>query len=273
MAFQQKIFRAVSMILLQKKDYKTLFDYSHKTYQDYKAKRQFKKANHDFKLLLLTYCVNASFKLYEHEDSLEFAEELRKGMEEYDAMLMEKYSPFYENALVINYSKTNPAKAIEILRKKKQGLSIPKMSIYDVYIYLNLALCYFTSARYDEAIKEVIAVKMLPLYKKIDELLRLKIDIAELIIRFEMSDLDIIEYRIKQIQREFKSILLEESSEREQVMIKLISGMSKFANYASRKNLETLAQQMIKEGEELEEGADIIDYDDWLKTKFKHLGA
>jgi len=211
--------------------------------------------------------------LYKHEDSLGFAEELRKGIEEYDGLLMEKYSPFYENALVINYSKTHPAKAIEILRKKKQGLSIPKMSIYDVYIYLNLALCYFTNARYDEAIKEVIAVKMLPLYKKIDELLRLKIDIAELIIRFEMSDLDIIEYRIKQIQREFKSILLEESSEREQVMIKLISGMSKFANYATRKNLETHAQQMISEGEGLEEGADIIDYDEWLKTKFKHLGA
>ncbi|MEI6313153.1 MAG: hypothetical protein WCP57_12900 [Bacteroidota bacterium] len=265
--FTIKLYRAVSLILMTKEDYEGLRNFTEKTYKDALKNNIFNKSNHDSKLQMLTFLVNALFKLKEYKLSLSYAEELRKAMMEYDKMLEKKYEFFYHNTLVINYSVIDIDKAISLLLDMKNNIKKNKMTFYDIFTFINLALCYYKKNRFDDAIKQLISMKTQDVFKNADEHLRLKIDIAEQIIRFEINDFDIIDYRVNQIRREFKKLLLQEEAQRENEMLKLIVGISKSPDYYSQKKWQQVAKNIMKIETDIEE---FIDYNEWIQKKFKH---
>ncbi len=264
--FTIKLYRAVSLILMQKEDYTGLRDYSEKIYTEAIKQKLFNKSNHDSKLQMLTFLVNALFKLKDHKNSLLYAEELRKSMLEHNHLLEKKYEFFYNNALVINYSVIDMDKALTVLLKMKGNIDAKNITFYDIFTYINLALCYYKKKNYDDAIKQLITMKTLDVFKNGDIHLRLKIDVAEQIIRYELSDFEIIEYRMNQMKREFKTLLTTKEAKRENEMIKLILLMSKSPNYATQKKIKDLAQSICKIDTDIEE---FIEYNEWIQQKFK----
>jgi tetratricopeptide (TPR) repeat protein len=268
--FTIKLCRAVSLILLQKEDYKGLKEFTEKAYKDALKQKIFNRTNHDSKLQMLTFLVNALFKLKDYKNSLIYADILKKAMLEYDKLHYQKYEFFYNNTLVINYSVIDIDKAIDILKKMQESIDKKHMVFYDVFTYINLSLCYYKKNKYDDAIKQIIKVKTFDVYKNADEHLRLKIDIAEQIIRFEMTDYEIIDYRIQQIKREFKKLLTSQEALRENEMLKLLLLMSKTPDFAINKKLLKIAKETIAIETEIEE---FIDYNEWILKKFKNLSA
>jgi hypothetical protein len=268
--FTIKLYRAVSLILLQKEDYKGLKEFTEKAYKDALKQKIFNRTNHDSKLQMLTFLVNALFKLKDYKNSLIYADILKKAMLEYDKLHYQKYEFFYNNTLVINYSVIDIDKAIDILKKMQESIDKKHMVFYDVFTYINLSLCYYKKNKYDDAIKQIIKVKTFDVYKNADEHLRLKIDIAEQIIRFEMTDYEIIDYRIQQIKREFKKLLTSQEALRENEMLKLLLLMSKTPDFAINKKLLKIAKETIAIETEIEE---FIDYNEWILKKFKNLSA
>ena len=264
--FTVKLYRAVSLILMQKEDYEGLRKFIEKAYKEAVKNKLYNKSNHDSKLQMLTFLVNALFKLKEYKNSLVYAEILYKAMLEYDAMLQSKYQFFYNNALVINYSVINIDKAIEVLVKMKSNINKNKVNFYDIFTYINLALCYYKKSNFVDAIKQLISMKTLTIFNTADEHLKLKIDIAEQIIRFEMNDFNIIDYRIQQIKRTYKKLLLSKEAIREYELMKLILLMSKYPDYTRSKKILQLAKSILKINIEMEE---FIDYNEWIETKLK----
>lgn len=262
---QLKIYRAVSLQLLQKNDFKTLLEYSLKTYKQLSGQRAFTKNNHENKLQIISFIINSNFKLGKYEDSLAYANHLFDAMHEFDKALFEKYAPFYQNALVINYSKLEPKKAIQLLQDKKNQIKNYKAGIYDCFTFINLALCYYKLQQPNEAIKELIGVQQLDVYKKLDEQLRMKIEIAEQLIRFEMLDFNIIEYRINQIKRSFKDLM--ESNQRDYSMIRIVSGMIKSPDFKTNKALQKQVSLLLNTSSQID--SDIIYYNEWLLKYFK----
>jgi predicted nucleic acid-binding protein len=250
---------------MTKEDYSGLRTFTEKTYKDALKNNVFNKSNHDSKLQMLTFLVNALFKLKEYKLSLSYAEELRKAMMEYDKMLEKKYEFFYHNTLVINYSVIDIDKAISLLLDMKNNIKKNKMTFYDIFTYINLALCYYKKNRFDDAIKQLITMKTQEVFKNADEHLRLKIDIAEQIIRFEINDFDIIDYRVNQIRREFKKLLLQEEAQRENEMLKLIVGISKSPDYYAQKKWQQVAKNIMKIETDIEE---FIDYNEWYRMQY-----
>ncbi len=264
--FTIKLYRAVSLILMQKEDYHGLRDYTEKTYKEAVKHKLFNKSNHDSKLQMLTFLVNALFKLKDHNNSLRYAEELQKAMLEHNRLLEKKYEFFYNNALVINYSVIDIDKALKVVLRMKENIDPKNITFYDIFTYINLALCYYKKRNFDDAIKQLITMKTLDVFKSGDEHLRLKIDIAEQLIRFELADFDIIEYRMNQIKREFKILLTTKAASRENEMIKLILLMSKSPNYAAQKKIITQAQHICKIETDIEE---FIEYNQWIQQKIR----
>lgn len=262
--FSIKLYRAVSLILMQKEDYLGLKNFIEKAFKEAVKNKIFNKHNHDSKLQLLTFLVNALFKLKEYKNSLSYAEVLHKSMLEFDAMLQSKYQFFYNNALVINYSVIDIDKAITVLIEMKASIKKNKENFYDIFTYINLALCYYKKSKFDDAIKQLITMKTLDVFDNADEHLQLKIDIAEQIIRFEMNDFDIIDYRIQQIKRTYKKLLLSKEASRENEVMKVILLMSKTPNFKTNNKVLTIAKSILKLTTQMEE---FIDYDDWLKNK------
>ena len=95
-------------------------------------------------------------------------------MEAYDRIYFDKYFVFYMNAQVINYSVIDPEKAILLLEDLKKSKMRQKLSFYEIFMYLNLALLYFEKKDYDRSIRQMIDLNMLESFKKADEVLKLK---------------------------------------------------------------------------------------------------
>lgn len=261
-----KLFHAVSQILLQRRDYKALEDYLLNIYREFQKEKLFSKSNHDTKLQLLTYLVNALFKNDKLKQSLKYADELRKAMEEYHHMLYDKYFFFYYNSLVINYSKLNADKAISILEDLKDNEKIKSNAFYQTFVYLNLVILWFDKRQYKDAIKNLNKLYQLDQYKSTDENIRFRIAVTELIIRYELKDFDLLEYKIDQVRRDFKSFL--NRSEKEKEFIGIVRSIINSADHKADKKLANRVKLFLKERDkDTDEDIEIISYNNWLKEK------
>ncbi len=265
-----KIYQSVSRILLQQHDYKSLEEYLLKTLTEFTKESLFDKTNHDTKLQMLTYLANTLNKNNKQEESLKYTAMLKESMTEFGGFLHDKYLLYYYNALVLNYKDIDKNKAIEILHEARENAIIRKTPLNMVIIYLQLALQYFDIKSFKQANKNIVRLKIDDGYKSLDKAFQLKINISELIIRYEMEDSDYVEYLIPQVRKEFKELLLDSNYERQKTILEVIERII----YVDR--LEKDEQLMAKVNYIIgtmtfEEAADIdlINYNEWLSGKLK----
>jgi tetratricopeptide (TPR) repeat protein len=265
--FRIKLYSLVSQLLLQKKDYINLEAYLLRTWKELNEAHLFTRNNHDTKLQMLTYIVNTLFKNGKIKESLEYAEQLHSAMEEFNQLLFDKYEIFYYNALVNNYSTSDIPKAIELLQEMLKRPNLNKVPFYELFIYLNLATSYFDLKNYNQAIKNLNKLYHIDSYKKADKTLRFKISLAELIIRYELGDLDFWKYRYEQVLREYQDDLARASAKREKAMLlvmnKSVDWVDGLKNRSKRAELDDLLKQLKEEASEDE----VIQYFRWLNDK------
>ena len=267
--FRLRSYAAVSQILLQKRDYAALETYLLKTYKDFLKSNIFNKGNHDTKLQMLTYIVNSLFKTNKLRESLKYTEQLHAAMEEYGKALYDKYLFFYYNSLVINYSKLDKREAIRILENLMDQKKLTGNPFYEVFIYLNLAVLHFDLGEYRDAIRHISKLYLLDSYRNADRALQMKIAVSELIIRFELRDLDYLEYRIGRIRKDFKDLLKENQFLKEKEFLSIILTMTNSTADLSDKSLIKKCSEFIDKYKVTEEGDDeILNYTNWLQEKF-----
>jgi len=267
-----RIYHAVSRILLQQHDYKSLEEYLLLTLKEFTAEDLFNKNNHDTKLQLLTYLSNALFKNKKHKASLEYAGKLKEAMAEYNNLLKDKYLFYYYNTLVNNYSEVDGDKAISILQEaivnNKINLVVPHSR---VIFNLNLALQYFDKKEFKLANRCIVKLKLDDRYTSLDDAFKLKIAIAELIVRFEQNDHDYVERQIGVLKKQHVSLLKDVSYFRQREILDILSKLIYCQNLASDKNLLKQIDGLTKSMETEEAGdSDILNYNSWLKGKIRH---
>lgn len=263
-----KIYQSVSRILLQQQDYKSLEKYLLKTFDEFTKEKLFNKNNHDTKLQMLTYLINSLFKNKKIDLSLTYVDKLKSAMEEFGKALYDKYLFYYYNSLVINYSVKNIDKAIEILHEAKDNSSIKKLPIYNVFVYLNLAVLNFDKRNFKESLKHLVKPMMQDAFQHLDEAWHLKLAVFELMIRYELNDFDYLEHKSERIRKEYAALLKKEEYTRQKQMVLVIDKMVKSDGIKKNK-------QLLKEINVLLDGillnstsdTDIINYSDWLKAK------
>ncbi len=270
--FRTQLFNAVSQVLLQKHDYESLENFVKDTMKIFNQKKWFDKNNHDICLKMHTYMVNALFKNGKYTQSLKAAELLKHEMDQYGSLLADKYTIFYYNALVINYSVVNPAEAIVVLENLKSKHQKQGDSFYHNFIFINLAIVYFRQQNFEKAIDQIIELGTKDSFKKAAPMLQLKLSVLELMIRLEMNDFQIIEYRTNQIQRQFKAIFTGEEGIRQKNMLVLINRMAKMYDVKSKRKVKDLLEQFIADKSKLiPDDADLIDYFRWARQKLEKL--
>ena len=262
-----KIYTAVCQILIQKHDYISLEKYLLKTYSEFKNENLFSKTNHETKLQMLTYLINALSKNDKIKEALHYIDLLKLSMDEYDKLLFNKYQPFYHSTLVHNYVKFDLDKAIDLLEELKINKQIRNASsFYDMFIFLNLAIVWWRKDDYKKAIKNLVQLYKHDSYKNANEQLQFKISMFELILRYELNDFDFLEHRIQQIEKDFQKILKESALELE--LLQIIKAMILSTSFRSDKKLRARIDKFIlltanrKQGDD-----DIIHYGNWLQKK------
>ncbi|MBL0342807.1 MAG: hypothetical protein IPP71_19110 [Bacteroidetes bacterium] len=265
--FRFRIYTAVSQILLQNRDYLALEEYLLKTYKEFTKLELFNKNNHDTKLQMLTYLVNSLFKNDKLKQSLQYIDLLKQAMEEHGRILYDKYLFFYYNSLVINYSKLDKEKAIKVLEDIRENRKITSTPFYEIFIYLNLGVLHFDLSRYRESLRFITRLYQLESYKNADRALQLKIAVVELMVRFELRDLEYLEYRIAKMKKDFKELLKKDEFLKEKDFIQLMAQLDLIGGKpALLKKTHIFIDKYKVSGDSDDE---IINYGAWLKEKIK----
>lgn len=265
-----KIYRSVSQILLQRHEYVALEEYLEKTYSDFTKEKLFNKTNHESKLQMLTYMVNCLFLNKKLKESLKYAEILKNSMEQYGAIKKDKYLFFYYNALVNNYGTLDKNKAIDVLMELKSSSWLKKTPYYEVFVFGNLAILNYELNNFKKAVKNLHHLYLLDSYKNTDESYKFKTEISELIIRYELNDFDYLEYRIKQVRKDFKVKLNLAENKRENELLEIMSELIYTNSIRANKELYNKINTFLDvESREERLYSEMIDYDSWLKEKIK----
>lgn len=265
--FRFKLYSLVSQLMLQKKDYQNLEAYLLRTWEDFSKEKLFTRNNHDTKLQMLTYIVNTLFKNGKMQESLRFAGMLKNAMQEFNKLLYDKYEIFYYNALVNNYSVIDVNKAIELLKEMQELENVKKLPFYELFIYINLATSYFDIKNFNQAIKNLNRAYLLDSYAKADAALKFKIAVAEMIIRYELGDLEFWKYRYEQILKEFRPQLEKENNTAERRMLRVVSSSIDINNGMRSREVRDEIHELIDLLESQTEEDEIIKYSRWLKEK------
>jgi hypothetical protein len=260
-----KIIQSISKLLLQKRLYIELEAFLKQSYKDCIDSNVFTKKTHEVKLQILTYLTNCLFKNKKYEESISNTLELRKAIDEHDGLLYNKYIFYYYNGLVINYSSTDKEKAVEVLLQAKNDDAIKAFDYHYFFVCSNLALQYFDQKKYKPAIKNLSRIIQHKNFLNFDLSFQIKIIAAELIIRYEIGDFDMLEMRIKSIKNRFKTLLSKDSFSREKILIKIISKLIYVQRIDLNENLQNdinllLSIMPVEEADE----SDIINYNRWL---------
>jgi tetratricopeptide (TPR) repeat protein len=222
---------------------------------------------------MLTYIVNTLFKTDKLKQSLQWAERLRTAMDEYNQLLYDKYFFFYYNALVINYSVLDPAKAITILEDLKEQARIKANDYYLWFVYLNLAVLHFDQGQFKEAIRHFTKLSVLDGFKSADASLRLKITIGELLNRYELQQSDVIEYKMARVKKEYKELLSDESHYGEKEILDILRRMLNAPDYRKdQKLVEKMAVFVDWTRKNSQGDGMIIDYGNWINAKLDKRG-
>ncbi|HEU4718879.1 MAG TPA: hypothetical protein VFU15_13640 [Bacteroidia bacterium] len=263
-----KIYHSLSRIFLQKQNFQALEKYLVQTLDEFSKENLFNRNNHDTRLQMLTYLANAQFKNGKSAESLATAARLKTAMNEFGGQLHDKYLFFYYNILVINYADTDRSRAIEILMEAKDNPVIKKLPFYLVFIFLNLTVLNFDNGNYRQAIRNLVKLTMEPGFVNLDYVLRMKIAVAELIIRYELGDFDVLERRLDQVKKEFADLLKKKEGKKQAQLIAIISMMVGSQSVKRDKVLQKKIQRFagMKTRDDSWEN-DVINYKSWLAPK------
>jgi hypothetical protein len=220
------IYFIISRILLQKKDFISLEDYLLSTFTEFDAKNLFNKSNHQHKLQMLAWIANAAFMNKKYPLSLEYAEKLKTEMARFDKLHYTHFELFYYNILIINFSEINPDKAISLLKDLAAKESLEKQSYYGVFIYLNLSMLYFQKKQFTDSVKTLNKLYLHQGYENMDHRLKLRANLGELMVRYEMKEYDFINYRLKQIIKENKALIQDENFAEERDSLQLFAKLA-----------------------------------------------
>ena len=266
-ALRFKIYQAVSQILLQQHDYPNLEDYLRVTYAEFEQEKLFNRSNHQTKLQMLTYMVNALFKNDKLEESLQWAEKLKVAMDEFDRLHYDRFLFFYYNSLVINYSKVDMEKAIATLQELEHNEKLKKTPFYIVFVYLNLSIFHFDMGNYRESIKRLNQLYHHERFGNTAEPLKFRIAILEILIRLELGDTDFLDYRMKQIRKDFREQLENQENVREAMLLDLISDMFLKGVSLRSEEMKDRIKLFTKTTSPRREDAELVNYNGWLERK------
>jgi len=263
-----KIYHAVSRILLQQRDYQALEDYLVTTIATFKEEGLFAKHNHDTRLQMLVYLANCLFKNHKLKAALACCEELRLAMEEYSGILKGKYLIYYYNALINNYSVLNKSRALEILEEAAQNPVIVKTPLSTAIFKGQMAQLHFDLGNFKQANRSIIQMKLDEGFEHLDLGFQLKIHVAELLVRYELENMDFIEYRIAQLEKQFVELLRTTPLKRQERMLKIIAQMTQTTQFKRNTSLIGLIKDQVNDvTDEQASDLDWINYNDWLKSK------
>tara|TARA_R110001592_G_scaffold113924_1_gene313267 strand:+ start:465 stop:785 length:321 start_codon:yes stop_codon:yes gene_type:complete len=102
-------------------------------------------------------------------------------------------------------------------------------------------------------------------FKTLDKTLQFKIDIFELLINYEIQDIEFFKCLVRLIKKDYKSLPKSPSTNRDNSFIDLLTKLLKLNKTEAQKEIKLF--ENIYKHKDLSK-SDIINYNNWLNDKF-----
>ncbi len=265
--FQTRLYRAVSQQLLQNHNYQQLEKFMKQTMDAFSKENWFDKSNHDTKLQMLVYLINALFRNEKYQESLAVAEQLGEEIKAFNKIHFDKYVFYYYNSLYINYARTDIDKAIRALDDLDKVMKQLKNSYYEQFILLNKSTLLFEQKKFNDAIRQLVRLYLNDSYRNASETFKLKVAVAELIMQWESGDFQVFKNRIGQVRKQFAAIIKRQENTRDKSFLNILEKLT-LKNWKSDKRLIKTVQQFLQPKQQLiGEESELLNYRQWLSAK------
>lgn len=267
-AFRIRTYQLMSRLLLQRKEFKDLESYLLKTYSEFEKEGIFSRNRHDLKLEMLTWIINTYYSNGRYTDALQKSQELHSAMQAFQGFAYEKYVLFYCNALVINHVGLKQyTKGLQLI---EELLSLKKYRIsehYRMMIHINLMYLLYLTHDYRKALRILHKTTLFDSYRTAPALLKVKLDIAGIILNFEAGNTELASDLAEKILKHPKrnSDIPEDDLE----FIRIIPLIAENMQPLRDKNILKKVEQLLKSESTSE---DIIDFREWLRRTLKMEG-
>ncbi len=265
--FRIKIYQTVSQILLNAEDYVTLEIYLMSTFLDYNEENIFEKSDPNLKLDLLKRFVFTLYKNKKYERSIHYAEKIFEYLKIHKT-LKEDYLFDYYDFLVRNYLKFNTVKAIQVLDEMKSMDDQAKIESFDIYIYLMKAKAHYNNNEFHKAIGNLYKMFLCESYNNADPVFKLRIFLFELILRYEIGDMDYVEDKLDDAEKTYEETLSSRDNEIDAIFIrifKLLLVQNK--NRPDKRIIAAIDQLMNKKLQDQDVLTNVVDYKKWIKDQ------
>jgi nucleoside diphosphate kinase len=133
-----------------------------------------------------------------------------------------------------------------------------------------MGLIYYDQKKYETSVKYFSRLILQKDFTGLSINFQLKILISEIIIRYELNQLDLVEEKINSIYKKYKDIINENLREKEILII--IRRLIYCNNLKTDKELSSRIKKLIGiTSSENAQNIDIINYNDWLSRKIEDL--
>jgi hypothetical protein len=231
-----QIFRTVSALLLQKEAYGQLVEYLDETILDFETNKLFSNDTHATRLLMRIWLIISLFKVYRLERAATELVTLEKEMKMYSKQNYSTYLFNYYN-IKINLLKAQGKlpEAAKLIREALAQKELRNRGDSHIFLLRSMADHQFNSQRYQDAVGTLARLKAESSYKKMDEEIRLFVEIFEMITHFEAGDTAHIQNNFKLFKRSFRQTLKSEEHAGTRKFIDILVRMN--TSQAEDKNL------------------------------------
>ena len=267
--FRIRVYQLMSRQLQQQQAWPALEAYLHQTYNEFNQDGIFTRNRQELKLEMLTWWINARYSIGQYAASLQLCTQLENAMQDWNQVAYDKYFVFYLNALVINHVGLGEIKEGIRLLEEMAGHKRMKSAdpIHYLYLQVNLGYLSYLSGDFKKGVKTLFKITLTEAYGNANPVLKQKLAIAELILRYESRQSDELLYRAKQIEKDFQKQSSVKTAQRDYILLEILQGLSESDAPSPKHPMMKLAQNWIKKYPK-EDNDDIIDHKEWLVKTF-----
>lgn len=267
-----KVYQSIRNLLFQQKDFNALSEYLTETYQIFEKEKVYaSKKKHQTKIFHLSWIVNSLLKSKQFNQLPSYINLIYDSLYQFEEAFYQQNVWLYFQSRLIEYTFSGKVEeGLELMLQFEQEELDTQPAHLKLYVNLNLCSLYFVLKDMENSIARVSLIISNSSFNKLDHEFQFRILILEIMIRFEMSDLEYAINRSKELVRKFNALLNDDTYSRDKEFVSILIQVLKKPSPFNDEKLLVRIETFISQSPEFEPGSnEVIDYSLWLKSKSK----
>lgn len=265
---QWELHHVIREILLERHDYTALEVFLIDAYQKMNENGAFTKAYLREKIVLISWIVNTLSQNRKFEQSLEWTEILKEGLEEQNQRYYQAFLWAYYQALMVNHTclgnLDEAVSHLEVLMEQAIG-QLPRQ--YLPYVRMNLFRLYHYQGNIRASIQILTDMFQNGEEKELEPQMMLSSRIAEVLLRIEDKDWEFAAYKYKEVRRKFRRLFEDPAYAGHLEMTQLLRAWIKQAALSPDSKLESLATAFVDNPSVSFKTGGFINYKAWVYAR------